>query len=130
VNRCLKIVPALVLSGLALAAFGSPKGHSSTESGRTDGFGLIVGDVGPCTAKRFDASPANPLIVILTKNARTFDAYNISADRGTTSYHFDVPVGDYKLTTTWPRSKVFSVQVKLGKTSKVNVAVSCGTTVI
>jgi hypothetical protein len=125
VNRHLRITAVLVLSGLVLAACGSSKGHPSTLSGPIGGFGLIVGDVRPCTAKKFDASPANPLIVILTKDNETYDTYNVSADYGTISYHFDVPVGHYKLTTTWPRSKESSVLVKFGKTSRDNVTVSC-----
>jgi hypothetical protein len=126
VKRCLKIATALILSGLALAAFSSTKGQSSTVSTPEVGYGLIVGDVAPCAAKAFDASPANPLIVILTKNAKTYDMYNVSADYGTTWYHFDVQAGRYKLTSTWPNTKEYSVLVKVGKTTKVNVRVSCG----
>ena len=86
----------------------------------------MVGNVGPCTAKQFDAPQGNPLIVILTRGDKTFDTYNVSTDQGTTSYHFDVPVGYYKLITTWPKSRVFNIVVKRGKTSRMNVTVSCG----
>jgi hypothetical protein len=118
------------MSGLALAACSSSKGPSSTVSSSTGGYGLIVGKVGPCAAKKFDASPTNPLIVVLSKNARTYDTYNVSADRGTTWFHFDVSVGRYKLTATWPRTKEYNVLVELGKTTKVNIRVSCGPAVI
>ena len=130
VNRCLRYLPALVLSGLVLAACTPTKGQSSSVSSTPGGYGPIVGEVGPCSAKRFDASPANPLIIVLSKDARTYDTYNVSADRGTTWYHFDVPVGRYKLTSTWPRTNDYNVLVKLGTTSKVNITVSCGPAVI
>jgi len=81
--------------------------------------------VGPCTAKQFDASPNNPLVVILTKDNKTFETYDVSLDQGTTSYDFYVHPVHYELITTWPKSRVFSIVVKLGKTSRVNVAVSC-----
>jgi hypothetical protein len=125
VNRCLKIVPALVLSVLTLAAFGLPNSHPSTKHARARGYGLIVGDVRPCSAKKFD-SPQGPLIVLLTKDAKTFETYNVSADIGTTWYHFDVPVGRYTISTTWWGSKEYNVVVKFGKTVKVNFDVSCG----
>jgi hypothetical protein len=113
-----------------LAACSSSKAPSSTASTTISGYGLIVGEVGPCTARAFDASPDNPLIVILTQNAKTYDTYNVSADPGTTWYHFDVPVGRYKLTSTWPDTKGYNVLIKFGKTSKVNIRVSCGPAVI
>jgi hypothetical protein len=122
----LKAIAPFVLSGLVIAALGTFNGYSSKASASTGGFGLLVGNVRPCTAKQFDPSPTDPLIVILTKDAVTYDTYNISADVGTTSYHFDVPVGHYELITTWPKSRVFAVVVKFGKTSRVNVTVSCG----
>jgi hypothetical protein len=126
VNRYLKISIALVLSGLVLAACGSSKEHSSTERAPAGGYGLIVGDVRPCTAKRFDAQPDEPLIVILTRSNKTDETYNVSADSGTTWYHFDVPVGRYTLSTTWWGSKEYSVLVRFSKTSQVNFEVSCG----
>jgi hypothetical protein len=125
VKRCLKIVPALVLSALTLTAFGLPNSHPSTKRSRAHGYGLLVGDVRPCTAKKFD-SPQGPLIVLLTKGDKTYETYNVSADAGTTWYHFDVPVGDYTISTTWWGSKVYNVVVKFGKTLKVNFNVSCG----
>ena len=81
--------------------------------------------MGPCTAKQFDASQNNPLTVILTKDNKTFETYDVSLDQGTTSYHFDVPAGYYELTTTWSKSRRSGVVVKFGKTSRVNVTVSC-----
>jgi hypothetical protein len=113
-----------------IAAIGAFNGSSSKASASAGGFGLLVGSVRPCTAKQFDASSTDPLIVILSKDAVTFDTYNISADMGTTSYHFDVPSGNYQLTTTWPKSKDFNVVVRLGKTSRLDMRVSCGPFVI
>jgi len=126
----LKVIAPFVLSGLVVAALGTFTGYSSKASASTGGFGLLVGNVRSCTAKEFDASPTDPLIVILTKDAMTYDTYNISADAGTTSYHFDVPAGNYQLTTTWPKSKDFNVVVRLGKTSRLNFGVSCSPFVI
>jgi hypothetical protein len=62
----------------------------------------------------------------LTKDAKTFATYNVSADPGTTWYHFDVPVGRYTISTTWWGSKVSNVALKFGETLKVNFDVSCG----
>ena len=123
--RYLKVVPALVLSALTLTAFSVPHSHPSTKHSRAHGYGLIVGDVRPCTAKKYD-SAQGPLIVLLTKDAKTFATYNVSADPGTTWYHFDVPVGRYTISTTWWGSKVSNVALKFGETLKVNFDVSCG----
>jgi hypothetical protein len=125
VNRCLRVVPALVLSALTLTAFGLPYSHPSTKHSRARGYGLIVGDVLPCTAKKYD-SPQGPLIVLLTKGTKTYETYNVSADPGTTWYHFDVPVGRYTISTTWWGSNEYNVVLKFGKTVKVNFDVSCG----
>ncbi|MGA2969386.1 MAG: hypothetical protein ABSE75_06235 [Acidimicrobiales bacterium] len=124
-KRSIKVFLALVLSALTLCAFGLSNRHPSTQHPRAHGYGLIVGDVRPCTAKMYDSSQG-PLIVLLTKDAKTFETYNVSADPGTTWYHFDVPVGRYTLSTTWWGSKDYNVVVSFGKTSKVNFEVSCG----
>src|ERR1035438_5542472 len=99
-ERILKISLALVLSWFALSAFNSGGEHAIKLQVRTNGYGLMVGQVAPCAAKRFDASPSEPLIIILTKNAKTYVTYNVSSDAGTTTYHFDVPSGRYTLRTT------------------------------
>jgi hypothetical protein len=125
VNRYLKIVPALVLSALTLTAFGLAHSHSSAKHPRANGYGLIVGDVRPCTARKYDSSQG-PLIVLLTKDDKTFETYNVSADPGTTWYHFDVPVGSYSISTTWWGSRHYHVALKFGETVKVNFDVSCG----
>jgi hypothetical protein len=126
VRRHLKIVPALVLAALTLTAFGLPNSQQSTKYSRAHGYGLIVGDVRPCTAKKYD-SQQGPLIVLLTRDAKTYETYNVSADAGTTWYHFDVPVGRYTLSTTWWGSKEHNVVLTFGETLKVNFDVSCGT---
>lgn len=122
-TRFLQISIALALSAVAIAA-GRSYAHAA---GHPRGYGLIVGDVRPCTAKRFDAQPDEPLIVILTRNNKTYETYNVSADSGTTSYHFDVPVGSYTLSTTWWGSRNYSAVVRFGRTLTVNMVVSCGT---
>jgi hypothetical protein len=125
VKRYLTIVPALVLLALTLTAFGSPNSHPSTKLARAHGYGLIVGDVLPCTAKKYD-SQQGPLIVLLTQDAKTVETYDVSSDPGTTWYHFDVPVGRYTISTTWWGSKQYNVALKFGETLKVNFDVSCG----
>ncbi|HEY5266117.1 MAG TPA: hypothetical protein VIJ40_04825 [Acidimicrobiales bacterium] len=116
-----KSVVALLLVALcgAMATFGAAAGAA------TGGYGLIVGHVSPCTAKTFDKDPYSPFIVVLMKNGATLTTYNVSADAGTASYHFDVPVGKYTLATTWQRTKVIPVTVKLGKTTVVNIHATC-----
>jgi len=125
VKRCLTVVPVLALTVLLLAAFGLPNSHPSTKHPRAHGYGLIVGDVLPCTAKKYD-SQQGPLIVLLTKDKKTFATYDVSTDPGTTWYHFDVPVGRYTISTTWWGSKDYNVALKFGETLKVNFDVSCG----
>lgn len=125
-KRYLKIVPALVLTALMLTAFGSPNSHPSTKHARAHGYGLIVGDVLPCTAKKYD-SQQGPLIVLLTHDDTTVETYNVSTDPGTTWYHFDVPVGRYTISTTWWGSKQYNVILTYGETLKKNFHVSCGT---
>ncbi len=122
----LKAITPIILSGLVIAALGMFNVYSSA-SASTGGFGLLVGNVRPCTAKRFDAQPDEPLIIVLTRSNKTYETYNVSADPGTTWYHFDVPVGRYTLSTTWWGSRDYSVFVKFGRTSRVNFEVSCGT---
>lgn len=122
----LKAITPIILSGLVIAALGMFNVYSSA-SASTGGFGLLVGNVRPCTAKRFDAQPDEPLIIVLTRSNKTYETYNVSADPGTTWYHFDVPVGRYTLSTTWWGSRDYRVFVKFGRTSRVNFEVSCGT---
>ncbi len=122
----LKLDAPTVLFGLAVAIVGL-LGVCSTIAGASgSGFGSLVGRVGPCQAKRFDAQPSEPLIIILTKGTRTFETYNVSADPGTTSYHFDVRAGHYDLLTTWWGSREYSVTVRVGKTTHVDFNVACG----
>ena len=127
VASALAAISASFIGALPANAFSGSGFHSSIESDRASGYGLIVGDVRPCTAKRFDAQPDEPLIVILTRNGKTYVTYNVSADAGTTWYHFDVPIGRYSVSTTWWGSKDYNVLVRFGKTSRVNMEVSCGT---
>lgn len=116
----------LVLSGLVLATISTFSPYSLKASASGGGYGLLVGTVRPCSAKRFDARPDEPLIMILTRSGETYETYNVSADPGTTAYHFDVPVGRYVISTTWWGSKEYSVSVKFGKTTRVDFNVSCG----
>ena len=125
-KQSLKAIAPLVASALVIAAVATFNVYSSKASASPKGYDLLVGNVRPCAAKQYDALPSDPLIVILTKDAATYDTYNITADPGTTSYPFDVPAGDYQLTTTWPKSRDFHVVVRYSKTTRLNFAVSCG----
>jgi hypothetical protein len=122
----LKAIAPFVLSGLVMATVGTFNVNSSRASASGGGYGLLVGYVRPCGAKRFDAQPAEPLIMVLTRSNKTYETYNVSADPGTTSYHFDVPVGRYTLSTTWWGSKEYSVLIRFGTTTRLNFMVSCG----
>jgi len=79
-KHSLKAIAPFVASALVIAAFGTFNGYSSKASASPSGYGLLVGNVRPCTAKQYDASPSDPLIVILTKDAVTYDTYNVTAD--------------------------------------------------
>lgn len=113
-------------AGLIIVALcGVTPTFGPTAGAASGGYGEIIGHVRPCTAKTFDKDPYSPFIVVLMRNGATLTTYNVSADRGTSSYHFDVPVGKYTLATTWQRAKVVSVTVKLGKTTVVNIHATC-----
>jgi hypothetical protein len=122
----LKAIAPFVCSGLAIMALATFNVFSPSSSASAGGFGLLVGNVRPCAAMRFDAQPDEPLIVILTRGNKTYETYDVSADSGTTWYHFDVPAGRYTLSTTWWGSTEYSVLVRFGRTSHVNFEVSCG----
>ena len=124
-NRIRAVIPILILSGVVLSACDLTSAQSPPAIPASRGYGLIVGAVRPCSARYFDASSANPLVVVLTRDAKTYDVYNVSADRGTTWFHFDVPVGRYTLSTTYPGTKDYSVGVSFAKTTTLNVKVSC-----
>ena len=124
--RSLKFIFALVFAGSILSACNSTEGKSSTTSTPAGGYGLIAGEVGTCSAKVFDNPNVVPLIVILTRNEKTYVTYDVSSDPGTTWYHFDVPVGRYKLSTTWPGSREYNFLVKFAKTSRIDIKAPCG----
>src|SRR5271163_3934408 len=86
---------------------------ATAASGANHGYGTPVGNVTGCSATVLDTSGL-PLIVILLKRGVPYAWYNVSTDRGTTSYHFDVPVGRYQLTSTYT-SVSYPLNVKLGK---------------
>jgi hypothetical protein len=123
----LKAVTLSALSGLVIVTVGTLAVDSPRASASGSGYGLLVGYVRPCSAKRFDSQPAEPLIMVLTRSGKTYETYNVSADAGTTSYHFDVPVRRYTLSTTWWGSKDDKVLISFGKTTRVNLKVSCAT---
>lgn len=122
----LRTVASLILPGLVIAPIGALTIHSTSASASAGRYGLLVGNVRPCNAERFDEEQNEPLIIVLTISNRTYETYNVSADSGTTSYHFDVPAGRYTLSTTWWGSREHSVQVRFDKTVRVNFTVSCG----
>ncbi|OYV95965.1 MAG: hypothetical protein B7Z73_01585 [Planctomycetia bacterium 21-64-5] len=116
----------MIAFGLAAATVGALGANSPIARASGISFGSLVGHVGPCQATRFDAQPSEPLIIILTRSKKTFETYNVSADPGTTSYHFDVPEGRYELLTTWWGTGEYSVTVRAGMTTHVDFKVSCG----
>lgn len=115
------------IASILIAATAGTFGANSIIAGASGtGFGFLVGYVGPCHAEQFDAQPSEPLIIILTKSNRTFETYNVSADPGTSWYHFDIPAGRYELSTTWWGSRDYRVTVGPGKTIHVNFKLLCG----
>jgi hypothetical protein len=97
----------------------------SSDSKSNPGYGLIVGTIGPCGAKGIDAAATRPLIIVLSHNGTTYTSYDVTGDRGTASYHFDVPIGLYELTTTWPRTTSHQVKVDFGLTTRVDIKATC-----
>jgi hypothetical protein len=97
-----------------------------TISGANSGYGTPVGKVSGCAAKALDKSDL-PLIVILLKRGTPYAWYNVSADPGTTWYHFDVPVGHYQLMSTYTGTKSYSLNVKFGASPRTDLTISCAT---
>lgn len=124
--RLVKAIPILAILIFICAGLNFGDAQPLASAASATGYGQVVGDVQPCTAKRFDEWASEPLIVILTKNRETYDTYNVSADVGTTSFHFDVLHGRYTMSTTWWGAKDYVVTVRTGRTSRINIVVSCG----
>lgn len=111
----------VVLSLTGLLALSNP-----TVAGANSGYGTPVGNVSGCPAKVLDKSSL-PLIVILLKQGFPYAWYNVSADPGTTSYHFDVPVGHYELMSTYTGVKSDALNVELGKSPRRDLRIKCAT---
>jgi hypothetical protein len=97
-----------------------------TISVANSGYGTPDGNFSGCAAKVLDKSDL-PLIVILLKRGTPFAWYNVSADPGTTSYHFDVPVGRYQLMSTYTGTKSYPLNVKFGESPRTDLTISCAT---
>lgn len=95
-----------------------------TGAGAGVGFGTPVGNFSGCPAKTLDKSTL-PLIVILLKGGTPYAWYNVSQDRGTTSYHFDVPVGRYQLMSTYTGVQHVALNVEYGKSPRNDFKISC-----
>jgi hypothetical protein len=96
---------------------------TSAASAANHGYGTPVGNVTGCSAKVLDTSGL-PLIVVLLKRGVPYAWYDVSGDPGTTSYHFDVPVGHYQLTSTYT-STSYPLNVKFGGSPRTNLRISC-----
>jgi hypothetical protein len=96
---------------------------ATAASGANHGYGTPIGKVTGCPAKVLDRSGL-PLIVILLKHGVPYAWYNVSSDPGTTSYHFDVPVGQYRLISTYT-STSYPLDVKFGGSPRTNLTISC-----
>lgn len=107
--------PLLVGASLLLTA--------NPASAANHGYGTPVGNVTGCSAKVLDKSGL-PLIVVLLKRGVPYAWYNVSGDPGTTSYHFDVPVGRYQLISTYT-STSYPLNVKFGMSPRRNLRISC-----
>lgn len=92
---------------------------------KSHGYGEIVGKVGPCPPSVFSMPNVAPLIIVLIHNEVTFGSFDISSDRLTNYYHFNVPVGTYKLVTTYGGSELQPVSVAFAQTRTVNFSVRC-----
>ncbi len=96
---------------------------ASAASAANHGYGTPVGNVTGCSAKVLDTSGL-PLIVVLLKRGVPYAWYNVSDDPGTTSYHFDVPVGRYQLTSTYTAA-TYPLDVTFGASPRTNLKISC-----
>jgi hypothetical protein len=110
-------------TGLSVVSLLLVTGNSFTAA-VASGFGTPVGRVGPCPATSFDRSTL-PLIVMLLRGGAPYAWYNISSDRGTDWYHFDVPAGRYQLVSTFTGTRSKSVIVKTGTSPRTDLMISC-----
>jgi hypothetical protein len=110
-----RIIVLLILGSSALLV--------SSASAANHGYGTPVGNVTGCSAKVLDQSGL-PLIVVLLKHGAPYAWYNVSGDPGTTSYHFDVPVGHYRLTSTYT-STSYPLNVTFDSSPRTNLRISC-----
>lgn len=79
-----------------------------------------------CNVKTIDTSTL-PLLVILLKDGRPYSVYDVSADPGTRWYHFDVPVGKYRIISTYTGTKSYTIDLKYGQSPRVDFKISCPT---
>ena len=115
------VISVAVYVGVAIG--GSP--DRTGAAAKSHGYGVIVGKVGPCPPSVFSMPNVPPLIIVLIHNGVTFGSFDISSDRLTNYYHFDVPVGTYKLVSTYNGSELKSVSVGFAQTRTVNFSVRC-----
>jgi hypothetical protein len=111
----------VALSLGALLALTSP-----TVAGANGGYGTPVGNISGCPANLLDKSSL-PLIVILIRQGLPYAWYNVTADPGTTSYHFDVPVGHYELMSTYTGVRSYALNVRFGKSPRRDLKIKCAT---
>jgi hypothetical protein len=112
------------LAVLLSLAFGL--NSSTAAAAAKTGYGLPVGTVRGCPAKTFDSSSL-PLIVMLLKNGKPFVWYDISDDRGTNTYRFDVLHGRYQLLTTYSGTQSHWITVVTGKSVRTDLTIECAT---
>ena len=113
---------------LALASLeeSSATTHGNVVEAKQAGYGLPRGRADGCNVKTIDISTL-PLIVILLKNGRPYSSYSISGDHGTRWYHFDVPVGKYRIMSTYTGTKSYAIDLKYGQSPRIDFRISCPT---
>jgi hypothetical protein len=100
--------------------------HGNVFAAKKTGYGLPRGRADGCNVKTIDTSTL-PLIVILLKDGRPYSSYSISGDHGTRWYHFDVPVGKYRIMSTYTGTKSYTIDLKYGQSPRVDFKISCPT---
>jgi hypothetical protein len=126
-----RILNAVVTPGLIAVPLGFSipgAGASTNQHARpmtSAGYGLIAGATGPCPAKTFDAPGALVLVIVLLRNGVTFSSYDVTSNQGTTSFHFDVPVGHYVIVSTYPATASYPIIVRFARTASVRVTTIC-----
>jgi hypothetical protein len=123
-NPGTSFVPVVAMMSICVSLASILPSSASAHAAEKAGYGLPRGKMNGCNVKTIDTSTL-PLLVILLKDGRPYSTYNVSADEGTRWYHFDVPVGKYRIMSTYTGTMSYAIDLKYGQSPRVDFKISC-----